>query len=102
MYNNLLEELSKSIGARLLIQFEYRGKEFVVEPHLLGRNHDKQDALLAWVVSGPMKQDLSNGNWQAFMLDEMQCLELLEQRFNKQRPGYDPYDNTMSRIYYRI
>lgn len=99
---HLLDELSKSIGARLLIQFEYLDREYIVEPHLLGRNHDKQDTLLAWVVSGAMKQDLSNGNWQTFILGEVFCLKILEQRFSKQRPGYDPYDSSMSRIYYRI
>lgn len=102
MYSYLLEELSKTIGARLLVQFEHNGNEYTVEPHLLGRNHQKQDCLLAWVVSGPMKQDLRKGNWHTFLLNDIICLKTLEQRFTKQRPGYDPYESSMSRIYYRI
>ena len=102
MYSYLLEELSKTIGARLLVQFEYKGVDYTVEPHLLGRNHEKQDCLLAWVVAGPMKQDLSNGNWQTFLLNDITSLKAMEQRFTKQRPGYDPYEGSMSRIYYRI
>ncbi|WP_299825931.1 hypothetical protein [uncultured Pontibacter sp.] len=102
MYSYLLEELSKTIGARMLIEFEYQGSMYVVEPHLLGRNHMKQDCLLAWVVSGKGAADKLKGSWYTFMLTEITMVKPMEQRFTKHRPGYDPYESSMSRIYYRI
>lgn len=99
MYSYLLEELSKAIGARLLIQFDYDGISYVVEPHLVGHNHNQQDCLCAWLANTP---DTRKNNWHFFNLSDIENLRLLEERFYKVRPGYDPYDNSMSRIYYRI
>lgn len=98
MYSYLLEELSKAIGARLLISFEYEGESHVVEPHLLGQNKQNESCLLAWRLTRAGQQQ----GWQCYLLSEMQQAKLLDERFNKKRPGYDPYDNTMTRIYYRI
>ncbi|MBW7469322.1 hypothetical protein ABID22_004088 [Pontibacter aydingkolensis] len=82
----------------MLIKFEYKGSMYMVEPHLLGRSHEKQDCLLAWVVTGKDTQD----TWHTFLLTDISRLKIMEQRFTKQRPGYDPYESSMSRIYYRI
>jgi hypothetical protein len=100
MYSHLLEELSKAIGARLIIRFDYKGKTYVVEPHLLGQNHDMQDCLCAWHSKTDSK--LATDGWRCFLLAEIEHLSIQEDRFNRQRPGYDPYDSNMKRIYYRI
>jgi hypothetical protein len=102
MNSNLLDELSQFIGARLLIQFKYQGKTYKVEPHLLGKNYQQQDCLLAWVSSGLSHTNSIKNNWHTFLLNNISELEATEQRFSKQRPGYDPYESSMSRIYYRI
>ncbi|GAB3826402.1 hypothetical protein GCM10028895_37360 [Pontibacter rugosus] len=59
MYSYLLEELSKAIGARLLIKFYYHGESHTVELHLLGRNLQNEDCLCAWRISkeGKKKMD---------------------------------------------
>ena len=101
MYSYLLEELSKAIGARLLIRFDYKGEQYVVEPHLVGHNHSHQDSLCAWQVKEVQENDTTN-HWHCFLLSEIKNLTLLEERFSKQRPGYDPYHSSMSRVYYRI
>lgn len=101
MYSYLLEELSKAIGARLLVQFDCNGAMYVVEPYLIGHNHRHQDCLCAWLAKGAKEADAKN-SWHFFMLSDIKNLKLLDERFFEQRPGYDPYDNSMSRIYYRI
>jgi predicted DNA-binding transcriptional regulator YafY len=98
MYSYLLEELSKAIGARLLVSFEYENETLVVEPHLLGQDKQHESCLLAWRTG---KNGQKQG-WQRFLLSRMQNTRITDERFNKKRPGYDPYDNSMSRIYYRI
>ncbi|TPE45006.1 WYL domain-containing protein [Pontibacter mangrovi] len=97
MYSQLLEELSKAIGARLLVSFKYEGERHTVEPHLLGQDQQHQDCLLAWRKDGNPKQ-----NWHRYPLSQMKGTSILEERFCKKRPGYDPYDSTMTRVYYRI
>lgn len=99
MYSYLLEELSKAIGARLLVSFDYNGEKHVVEPHLLGHNHQHEDCLCAWRLSKGGQQEQE---WQCYKLSQMQHTKLLDDRFSRKRPGYDPYNSTMSRIYYRI
>lgn len=99
MYSDLLEELSKAIGARLLISFSYNGESHVVEPHLLGHNSERKDCLCAWCIS---KDEQEEQGWQYYFLSQMQHTTLLDTRFSRKRPGYDPYNSSMSRIYYRI
>jgi hypothetical protein len=101
MYSYLLEELSKAVGARLLIQFSYFGETYIVEPHLLGCNHDNEDCLCAWLDS-KKATDATRAGWHCFLFSHMKNVKLLDDRFCRQRPGYDPYDSTMNRIYYRI
>jgi hypothetical protein len=101
MYSYLLEELSRTIGARLLLQLSYKGFTFITEPHLVGRNFEKQDCLLAWVTKST-SNTFKEPTWQTFELDLIEQISPLEDRFCRHRPGYDPYDNRMNRIYYRL
>ncbi|WP_439880559.1 hypothetical protein ACSX1A_15535 [Pontibacter sp. MBLB2868] len=101
MYSYLLEEFSKAIGARLVVKFECNGYYHVAEPHLLGRHHLKQDCILGWVISSSSPEFTEEG-WHVFPLNKIENLTSLEERFCNTRPGYDPYDSTMTRIYYRF
>jgi predicted DNA-binding transcriptional regulator YafY len=101
MYSHLLDEISRAIGARLLIRFTYKNKEYFVEPHLVGKNLEAEDCLLAWQITKD-KIVAAESGWKCFELSRLSELKLLEKRFTSPRPGYDPYDNSMSRIYYRI
>lgn len=99
MYSYLLEELSKAIGARLLVSFEYEGEHCLVEPHLLGQKQHQFDCLVGWNTLKNYKQ---KQGWQCYLLSHMKQTKVLDERFSKKRPGYDPYDSAMSRVYYRI
>ena len=101
MSNILLDELSKAIGARLYVQFRYGDQTYTVEPHLLGQNKTKQDCLCGWSIENSVVPS-SNIGWHCFLLDNVKGLKVMDKRFTKVRPGYDPYDNTMNRIYYRV
>jgi len=100
MSNIMLEELSRAIGARLFVQFSYNSHTYIVEPHLLGQNLRKDDCLCGWSMEIANTPGSKLG-WHCFVLQNVKDLKVLEKRFYKTRPEYDPYDNTMSRIYYR-
>ncbi|TXK21056.1 hypothetical protein FVR03_23650 [Pontibacter qinzhouensis] len=101
MYSQLVDDISRAIGARLLIQFTYKSNVYLVEPHLVGKNLESENCLLAWQIS-KSKSAITGTGWKCFDLNCLSDLKLLEKRFTCPRPGYDPYDNSMSRIYYRI
>ncbi|WP_242923808.1 WYL domain-containing protein [Pontibacter liquoris] len=101
MYSYLLEELSNAIGARLLVAFDYDAESCIVEPHLLGCNKNGEDCLHAWQTSNTAETGIK-GVWRCFLFSKIKNLKLLDDRFSHKRPGYDPYENTMTRIYYRI
>ncbi|MHA6250210.1 hypothetical protein ACXYMU_19910 [Pontibacter sp. CAU 1760] len=101
MYSPLLEELSRAVGARLLIRFDYSGETFIVEPHMVGCNLSNQDCLSAWLDPKYANKQVTPG-WHRFLFKEMQNVQLLDDRFCTKRPGYDPYDDNMARIYYRL
>ncbi len=100
MYSILLEELSKAIGARQFVEFTYKEHTYVIEPHLLGQNHRRQDCLCGWSIESSPSPNIKTG-WHCFLLQDIKSLKTLDKRFSKTRPGYDPYDSTMNRIYYR-
>lgn len=102
MYSRLLEELSRAIGARLLIQFSYDNKNIIVEPYLLGKNKNDEDCLCAWEITSVTSDTPPDGHWECFLLRNMKKVKLLDKRFSQKRPGYDPYNSNMSRIYYRF
>ncbi|MHC2990383.1 hypothetical protein OB13_01840 [Pontibacter sp. HJ8] len=101
MYSKLLEDLSGAIGARRLIQLSYENKILVVEPHLVGKNKADEDCLYGWISVGVEPHKAETG-WRVFLLKNISHFKLLEKSFSKARPGYDPYDNRMNRIYYRF
>lgn len=101
MYSDLLDEISRAIGARLLLQFTYKNSLYLVEPYLVGKDKLNQDCLRAWQIKSPEKL-LSDNAWDCFTLNEISDLKILDKQFTNKRPGYDPYDSTMKRIYYRI
>jgi hypothetical protein len=101
MFSHLLDEISRAIGARLLLQFTYKGDTYLVEPYLLGKDKFDQNCLRAWQVESPKSLTPDNA-WDCFALSEMSNLKIQDKSFSKKRPGYDPYDNTMKRVYYRI
>ncbi|MEJ8758607.1 hypothetical protein WG947_16450 [Pontibacter sp. H259] len=101
MNNLLLEEISKAIGARLFVQFNYNGHTYLLEPHLVGQNQRKQDCLCGWSANTYNNAPEYIAGWHCFLLENIKNLKVMEKRFYKTRPEYDPYDNNMSRIYYR-
>jgi len=101
MYSLLLEKLSKAVGARLLTRFDYSGETYIVEPHLVGCDQSNHDCLCAW-LDNKHAQGNAKAGWHCFLFDDMKNVKLLDDRFCKMRPGYDPYNSTMKRIYYRL
>ena len=90
-----------AIAERALLMFGYRGAVRVVEPHLYGRNTAGHDALSAWMRPGWSRTD-PDGGWRMFLVDELDTLSLLPERFDGARADYNPGDPHFEAVYCQL
>lgn len=72
-------DIKKAMHDLKLLQFTYRGQQRVAEPHALNMR-DGRVQMLGYQIRGA---SISGGVpiWREFEVDEMQILEVLEERF---------------------
>lgn len=68
--------------------------EYIVEPHVLGRNRRGKTLLRAFQLRGPGRPDKIP--WKLFDLDSIEHAVEAGDRFHNPRSGYKPDDPTMS------
>ncbi len=95
------EIVCNAMTNRRLLSFAYEGFERVVEPHLCAQNAAGHDILLAWLVRGHSKSEPRPG-WRHYLLTEMRNVKVLEETFDKSRPGFKPHDRRMTTIYCKL
>ena len=95
------EIVCNAIAKKKLLSFGYEGFERVVEPHLCGQNVAGHDLLLAWVIRGHSKSDPRPG-WRNYLLTEMRNVRVLEDTFDRARPGFKPHDSRIITIHCRL
>src|SRR5262245_57879412 len=66
--------------------------EYLVEPHVLGRNKKGRTLLRAFKLRGPGP----TAPWKVFDLERIQNAKEVPARFHTPRPGYNPDDPAMS------
>jgi hypothetical protein len=69
--------------------------EYLVEPHLLGRNRGGKTLLRAFQLHGPDRPKKATP-WKVFDLDSIQHAVEDGERFHNPRAGYQPNDPTMT------
>ena len=67
--------------------------EYLVEPHVLGRNSTGKTLLRAYQVRGPNRQ--KGPPWKVFDLEKVRHVSETRGRFENPRPGYTPDDPAM-------
>jgi len=91
-------DITTAIQGRRLIHFAYDGCSRDVEPHTLGRLHNGNIVLSGFQVGG-FSVSGHRPEWRLFTLDKISGLRILDQSFQGTRPGYNPRDSRMSRIF---
>jgi len=81
------------IQNREVITFRYKGRDRVVEPHLLGYDLDGDLTLSAWQLQGG-----SGVDWRDFHVSKISGLATTESNFSGPRTGYNPNDSTLSHV----
>ena len=85
--------ICNAIRHRHVISFQYDGSIRRVEPHQVGDDHDGDQTLSAWQLSGG-----SGVGWRDFHTAKMSAPTPTGESFAGPRPGYNPNNKKMRRI----
>ena len=92
-----MHEICKYIQSKAIISFSYKGSVRVAEPHLLGYDADNDLTLSAWQLSGGSGQ-----GFRDFHVSKISSVTTTGKNFAYARQGYNPNDQTLSRVLCRI
>jgi hypothetical protein len=100
MHNEIICE---AINHRRLLRFRYKDhlSTTVVEPYVFGVNEASHHALRAWLREGATHSG-TGSRWRMYLPVEMKDLQVLEERFDPNRPGYKAVDHGFTHILCRV
>jgi hypothetical protein len=81
-----------------VVTFNYDGLARTVEPHVYGVNTAGHEALSAYQTGG-FSRSSDRPGWRMFLLSGIRDLVVEDAKFEVTRPGYNPHDSGMSRIF---
>jgi predicted DNA-binding transcriptional regulator YafY len=84
--------IKEAIRGGTKVRIRLRGRERVVEPHLLGRNRRGDTLVRAYQVGGRGQAE----GWKLLRLEEIEQAVETGERFSNPRPGYRPRDRAMA------
>lgn len=90
------EAICKSISDSELVGFVYNNEQRWVEPHTYGLQHNGNESLWAWQVTGN-----SGAGFRLFLLDQMSMISSGE-NFEGPRAGYTQSDERFAQIYAQL
>ena len=95
------ETLCSAIESRRVIEFYYHGGYRTVEPFCLGlvRSGEADNESLLCYQTGGFSELREVVGWKLYRASEMEEIELLNERFTGDRPGYDPGAIEMATLY---
>jgi|CXWL01.1.fsa_nt_gi hypothetical protein len=106
----LIRILTPAIENKKLIKFWYEDtttdfKDWrIVEPHLIGQTKYKTANVIlsAWFLPTPIQRMQGHEpDWKTYILDNVKKLQILAETYPATRPGYNPNDKTMIKIFCR-
>ena len=89
--------LCEAIRQRRQVNFIYKSTRWTVEPHLLGYTPYGDTMLNGWVLANRRMT-----GWQQFHVPLISNVTLLKNRILRTRPDYDPYDESIAQVVWRL
>jgi len=96
--------ICSAITARRLVAFDYWGSRRTVEPFVLGLVHPgsrRNESLLCYQTGGDAGSAVEEG-WKLYRARDIRDLAVGREQFAGDRPGYDPDEMPMYRVYCRV
>lgn len=95
------EALCNAIQGQNIVEFHYRNKHRVVEPHKVGRT-TKGNVVLSGYQIGGHGNEINPPDWGQYKLRKMSGLNITGRSFSGPRPEYKRTDKRMTQIYCRL
>ena len=93
--------ICRAIHDRAVLQFSYDGRSRIVEPFCHGVSTAGYDVLRAYQIGGHSESG-SAPRWRLYRVSEMSGLCRTGNTFAGIRPGYNPQDQQMLRVYCHV
>ncbi|NJE47334.1 hypothetical protein E3E35_07965 [Thermococcus sp. GR7] len=93
--------ICSAIRSRRIIKFYYKGGIRIVEPFCYGVSTAGNEVLRAYQIGGYSESGKPVG-WKLFRISEISGLTVTDEHFEGNRPGYNPRDKAMVRIYCHV
>lgn len=97
----MYKEICSAIESRKIIIFNYDGGSRRVEPYCYDISNKGKELLRAYQISGFSRSRNPSG-WKLFHVSKIKGLQIVNEKYIKNRPGYNPRDPSMERIYCRV
>lgn len=96
-------KICDALRGRHLLRFRYRDHltATVVEPYTYGINKKGHQVLSAWLITGET-HDVHPPFWRLYLETDMSQVEVLDDRFENNRRGYNPNAKEFEHIQCRI
>ncbi|MDK2789621.1 MAG: hypothetical protein PWP15_128 [Methanothermococcus sp.] len=90
MYNKIITAINEKRKLKII----YNGGDArTIEPHCYGNDTYDQKKLRAYQIKGDSNSGEASG-WKLFIVENISSVNLLDERFEKPRPGYNPQGDT--------
>ena len=88
------DKICKAIMEKRRVRIYYQGGHRVIEPHAFGYDSKGKWKLRAYQISGYSSRGETRG-WKLFNVSDIKEFQLLEEHFERPRPGYNPRGDKM-------
>jgi hypothetical protein len=99
--SNIGQIIMEAIKLRKVIEFSYNALPRFVEPYCYGISFADNDVLRGYQISVDSSKGASIG-WKLFTVNKIGDIKITNITFKNLRPGYNPKDSSMKKIYYCI
>lgn len=93
--------ICEGINKKCKIQFYYEDGMRIVEPFCYGLNNKGNEVLRAYQTGGYSKSGNPCG-WRIYNIAKVSSITILNDRFDGNRPEYNPDDKQMLRVFCNI
>jgi len=95
------EFLCDAISGQTVVEFEYRDRHRVVEPHEIGESRTG-NVVLSGYQSGGQAKGIDVPDWRLYRVEEIESLHVTDISFPEPRPKYALHDNRIDTIHCRL
>jgi hypothetical protein len=95
------QRICSAIKERRIIEFHYKGGTRKVEPFCYGINNTGNQVLRGFQIGGFSRSGNKYG-WRLYTVSLISNLKVTDKYFGWNRPGYNPRDSQMTRIFCNI